>query len=143
VSVAQLVAHLRLPLLEIVLLEGATQEAAAVQLNVAKSTLRKRLERARTLLRTRLIGRGLGSALLVAASWPPANASASLPSALIARTIQAARLLAAEMPRGKKTNKSQAIRDLLTANPAMSAKEVLANGTTKTLRPGGWFALVI
>src|SRR5262249_25752250 len=46
-------------------------------------------------LRTRVIGRGLGSALLVAASWPPANASASLPSALIARTIQAARLLAA------------------------------------------------
>ena len=30
------------------------------------------------------------------------------------------------MPRGKKTNKSQAIRDLLTARPEMTVKEVLA-----------------
>src|SRR4030081_3727523 len=30
------------------------------------------------------------------------------------------------MPKGKKTNKSQAIRDLLTAKPEMTVKEVLA-----------------
>jgi hypothetical protein len=30
------------------------------------------------------------------------------------------------MPRGKKTNKSQAIRDVLTAKPEMTAKEVVA-----------------
>jgi len=30
------------------------------------------------------------------------------------------------MPKGKKTNRSQAVRDLLTAKPEMTAKEVLA-----------------
>jgi hypothetical protein len=30
-----------------------------------------------------------------------------------------------EMPRGKKTNRSQAIRDLLTAKPELTVKEVL------------------
>jgi len=77
-------------------LEGATQEAAAVQLGVAKSTLRERLERGRTLLRTRLIRRGLGpAALLVAAAWPAAKASASVPISLMASTVKAASLFAA------------------------------------------------
>ena len=38
------------------------------------------------------------------------------------------------MPKGKKTNKSQAIRDLLTANPEMTAKEVLAALADKGLK---------
>jgi RNA polymerase sigma factor (sigma-70 family) len=77
-------------------LEGATQEAAAVQLGLAKSTLRERLERGRALLRTRLMRRGLGpAALLVAATWPAARACASVPPALIASTAEAAAGVAA------------------------------------------------
>jgi len=38
------------------------------------------------------------------------------------------------MPRGKKTNKSQAIRDLLTATPEMTVKEVQAALSTKGLK---------
>lgn len=77
-------------------LEGATQEAAAVQLGVAKSTLRERLERGRALLRTKLVCRGLGSAaVLVAAAWPAASASAGVPMSLIVSTVKAASLFAA------------------------------------------------
>jgi RNA polymerase sigma factor (sigma-70 family) len=77
-------------------LEGATQDAAALQLGLAKSTLRERLERGRALLRARLLRRGLGpAAVLVAAAWPAGNASASVPMALLEATIQAATLLAA------------------------------------------------
>ncbi len=78
-------------------LEGATQEVAAVQLKLAKSTLRERLERARSLLRTRLLRRGLGpAALLVAAAWPAANASACVPISVVSSTLKAASLVAAE-----------------------------------------------
>jgi cytochrome c peroxidase len=77
-------------------LEGATQEAAAVQLRLGKSTLRERLERGRTLLRTRLLRRGLGpAAFLVAAAWPAQNAAAALPTATVLGTIKAASLCAA------------------------------------------------
>jgi RNA polymerase sigma factor (sigma-70 family) len=77
-------------------LEGATQEAAAIQLHLAKSTLRERLERGRTLLRTRLLRRGVGAAaLLVAAAWPAASASACVSPSLMAATAQAASLFAA------------------------------------------------
>ncbi len=77
-------------------LEGTTQEAAAVELNLAKSTLRERLERGRTLLRTRLIRRGLGpAAWLIAAAWPAANASASVPVSLVVSTVKAASVFAA------------------------------------------------
>src|SRR5579864_4026223 len=77
-------------------LEGATQEAAAVQLKLAKSTLRERLERGRGLLKNRLLRRGLGpTALLAAAAWPVAVSAAALPAPLVASTIQAASWFAA------------------------------------------------
>jgi RNA polymerase sigma factor (sigma-70 family) len=77
-------------------LEGATQEAAAVQLSLAKSTLRERLQGGRTLLRTRLMRRGLGpAALLVAAAWPAANLPASVPTSVVSSTIKAASFVAA------------------------------------------------
>src|SRR5262249_47931249 len=76
-------------------LEGATQESAAGQLNLAKSTLRERLERGRDLLRLRLTRRGLGpAALLVAAAWPAACASAKVPLSVMVATVQAASLSA-------------------------------------------------
>jgi RNA polymerase sigma factor (sigma-70 family) len=80
-------------------LEGLTQEAAAVRLKLAKSTLRERLERGRALLRTRLVRRGLGpAAVLVTAAWPAVNASAYLPLSMVSSTVKAASLLAAGQP---------------------------------------------
>jgi RNA polymerase sigma factor (sigma-70 family) len=77
-------------------LEGATLDAAAAQLNLAKSTLRDRLERGRTLLRGRLVRRGLGpAALLVASAWPAADASAGVPVSVMAATAKAAARIAA------------------------------------------------
>jgi RNA polymerase sigma factor (sigma-70 family) len=77
-------------------LEGKTQDEAAAQLGVAKTTLKERLERARSMLRARLVRRGLGpAAVLVATAWPSATASACLSETLVASTIKAACLFAA------------------------------------------------
>jgi cytochrome c peroxidase len=77
-------------------LEGKTQEQARNELGLAKSTLRKLLERGRNLLRARLVRRGQGpAALLVAAAWPATNASAGVPLGLLASTAKAAGLFAA------------------------------------------------
>jgi len=77
-------------------LEGLTQEAAAVQMRLPRSTFRERLERARALLRTRLVRRGLGpAAFLVVTAWPAAAASASVPMAVVLSTVKAATAIAA------------------------------------------------
>src|SRR6516162_6135291 len=77
-------------------LEGKTQDEAAAQLGVAKTTLKERLERARSMLRARLVRRGLGpAAVLVATAWPSATASACLPATLVSSTVKAAILTAA------------------------------------------------
>gem|GEM_PF-246454 len=76
-------------------LQGKTQDETAAQLGLAKSTLKERLERGRSLLRARLVRRGLGpAALLLATAWPSAAASASLPVVLTSSTIKAASLYA-------------------------------------------------
>jgi RNA polymerase sigma factor (sigma-70 family) len=72
-------------------LEGKTQDEAAAQLGLAKTTLKERLERARSMLRARLVRRGLGPAtVLVATAWPSAAASACLPATLVSSTVKAA-----------------------------------------------------
>jgi cytochrome c peroxidase len=77
-------------------LQGKTQDQAAAQLGLAKSTLKERLERGRSLLRARLVRRGLGpAAVLLASAWPSATASTYLPATLASSTIKAARLYAA------------------------------------------------
>ena len=77
-------------------LEGRTQDQAAAQLGLAMSTLKERLERGRSLLRARLVRRGLGpAAVLLATAWPSATASAYLPATLASSTIKAASLYAA------------------------------------------------
>jgi RNA polymerase sigma factor (sigma-70 family) len=71
-------------------LQGKTLDESAIQLGLAKSTLKTRLERGRAVLRARLLRRGLGSAgALLAAAWPTA-AEASLPAALLGSTTSAA-----------------------------------------------------
>jgi RNA polymerase sigma factor (sigma-70 family) len=77
-------------------LEGKTQDAAAAQLGMATRTLKERLERGRSLLRARLVRRGLGpAAVLLAAAWPFTTAFACLPAALVSRTGKVANLFVA------------------------------------------------
>jgi cytochrome c peroxidase len=74
-------------------LEGKTQAEAAAHLGLAVSTLKERMERGRSLLRARLVRRGLGpAAILAAAAWPAA-ASASVSVTLASSTVKAATLL--------------------------------------------------
>jgi RNA polymerase sigma factor (sigma-70 family) len=77
-------------------LEGKTQDEAAAQLGLGKTTLKERLERARVLLGARLVRRGLGpAAVLVAAAWPSVSVSACLPAPLVSSTTKAAGAFAA------------------------------------------------
>jgi RNA polymerase sigma factor (sigma-70 family) len=80
-------------------LEGKTQQEAARQLGCPLATLRTRVARGRTLLRARLIKRGLtlsgaGVAALLIASAAPAAA----PAALVRAAVQAALPFAAGQP---------------------------------------------
>src|SRR5262245_34161825 len=75
-------------------LEGKTQDEAAMQLGLAKGTLKGRLERGRALLRQRLVRRGLGpAAVLLASAWP-ASAPAAVPGPVLTATVNAASLFA-------------------------------------------------
>jgi cytochrome c peroxidase len=94
-ELAGLAERYRMPLVACYL-EGKTQDEAAAQLGLAKSTVKERLERGRSLLRTRLVRRGLGpAAVLLATAWPAAAPSACPPATLAAATIKAASLCAA------------------------------------------------
>jgi RNA polymerase sigma factor (sigma-70 family) len=117
-------------------LEGATQEAAALQLKLAKSTLREHLERGRALLRIRLLRRGLGpAAVLVTAAWPAASASACLPPSLASSTVKAATLFAAGQAVGTGVISTQvaalaegALKPMLLSKPKVAAVLLLALG---------------
>jgi RNA polymerase sigma factor (sigma-70 family) len=77
-------------------LEGATRDEAARQLGLTLSTLKKRLELGRQLLRGRLRRRGLTlSGALLAAALGEDGASAAVPSALADATSKAATSVAA------------------------------------------------
>jgi RNA polymerase sigma factor (sigma-70 family) len=77
-------------------LEGQTQDEAAAQLGIGKSTLKERLERGRAVLRAQLVRRGLGpAAVVLAAAWPAAMAEASVPTTLMNATLLAASSVAA------------------------------------------------
>src|SRR5262245_28158646 len=79
-------------------LEGRTQDEAAAQLDVSKSTLRRTLDRARALLGRRLARRGvtLGAAL-AARLLTDCSPAAAVPRALIGRTTESARHTAAHL----------------------------------------------
>jgi RNA polymerase sigma factor (sigma-70 family) len=81
----------RLPLM-LCYLEGQWQDDAARQLGWPMGTLKGRLERGRTLLRTRLIRRGLGPAAALSATVLPAGATAALPGPLVRATVETVRL---------------------------------------------------
>jgi len=70
-------------------LEGATRDEAAKQLGLSLATLKRRLERGRSLLRHRLISRGLSlPAALAATLLGQARAPAELRSQLIQQTVR-------------------------------------------------------
>ncbi len=78
----------RLPLV-LCYLQGKTQEAAAAELGIAKSTLRERLDHGRSRLRARLEKRGFGpAALLLTAAWPTAGFSAHVPITLASEILR-------------------------------------------------------
>jgi RNA polymerase sigma factor (sigma-70 family) len=76
-------------------LEGATRDEAAQQLGWSVSTLKRRLERGRELLRVRLERRGLGLAAVLAAVALATKTSGAVPPTLGASTLKAALLVAA------------------------------------------------
>jgi RNA polymerase sigma factor (sigma-70 family) len=85
----------RLPLI-LCYLEGRTQEESASQLGWSKSTLRRRLEEARTALGARLAGRGIAwSAAISAVLLSDCIASATPAPGLVASTVEAAAGVAA------------------------------------------------
>jgi RNA polymerase sigma factor (sigma-70 family) len=72
-------------------LQGRTQDRAAAILGMSESNLKKRLERGRSMLRARLVRRGLGlSAGLLAASDPAATSATELGGRLLEVTVAAA-----------------------------------------------------
>jgi RNA polymerase sigma factor (sigma-70 family) len=72
-------------------LEGRTQDEAARHLGVSKTTVKRRLERGRSLLHARLVGRGFGPlAILAVSAWSAATASARVPPLLASATLKAA-----------------------------------------------------
>jgi RNA polymerase sigma factor (sigma-70 family) len=77
-------------------LEGRSRKEAALQLKIPEGTLSSRLTTARTMLAKRLTRRGIGvSAVALAALLAQSAASASAPTAVVARTTEAAALVAA------------------------------------------------
>ena len=84
----------RLPLI-LCYLEGRTQDESASQLGWSKSTLRRRLEEARTALGGRLEGRGIWPAALSAVLLSDCLASPAPAAGVVAATVEAATQTAA------------------------------------------------
>jgi WD40 repeat protein len=76
-------------------LQERTQDEAARELGWSKATLRRRLDRGRTLLRARLTGRGvLAPSAGIAAALAAADLRAAVPPALVGAAVRAARWFA-------------------------------------------------
>src|SRR5262249_61771218 len=98
--------------------EGKTRDEAAEQLGLARGTLKERLERARNLLRGRLVRRGLEPSAALFATLLAHNSAQALPPVLTTNTIQAAVAFACKTrPRG----------------PASASALILAKGALRTI----------
>lgn len=75
-------------------LEGRSRDEAALQLGCKLGTLRTRLERARELLRARLLRRGLAPSVILLSAAFTETASAIVPATLALSTVKAASLAA-------------------------------------------------
>jgi plastocyanin len=68
-------------------LHARTQEAAAAALGWSVSTLRRRLDRGRELLRARITARGFAAGVGLLLAGPPPGATAAVPAALLRTTL--------------------------------------------------------
>lgn len=110
-------------------LEGRTQDEAAAQLDVSKSTLRRQLDRGRALLGQRLARRGVTLAAALAARLVfDCSLGTAMPRALISRTTESARHAAANLA---------APASVLPARVA-----ALSEGVMKTMRYAKYKAVV-
>jgi RNA polymerase sigma factor (sigma-70 family) len=124
-ELARLPEKLRAPLV-LCYLEGLTQDEAARQLGCSKITCRRNLERARELLGSRLVRRGVTlSAVLLASLLSECAANATVPPTLIASAAQAGAALAAGQ---------EAAAVAVTSGRAVA----LADGLVQSALAGNW-----
>jgi RNA polymerase sigma factor (sigma-70 family) len=106
-------------------LGGMTQDQTADHLGLPKGTLKDRLERARLLLRGRLVRRGLAPAVvLLADTYHPA--CAAVPGPLASTTARAAAAFAAGRPAGVSAQVAQMTQGVLKAMFATKLRFVAA-----------------
>jgi len=92
-ELSRLPERFRVPLL-LCYLEGKTQDEAARQLEWSFGTFRRRLERGRELLHSRLTGRGVALSAALFPALLAQQSAASVPAALLSATCEAAALFA-------------------------------------------------
>ena len=86
-ELARLPERLHAPLV-LCYLDGLTRDEAAKRLGWSLRTLHRRLDEARNLLRSRLLGRGISPLILAAVIFAPSGLCAEVPSSLVRLTIQ-------------------------------------------------------
>jgi RNA polymerase sigma factor (sigma-70 family) len=101
-------------------LEGKTQDEAARELGWSKGTFRRRLERGRGLLRTRLLRRGLDlSSALLAAGLAEQAAPAAVPARLVAAAVAA-------VPSSQAAALAEAVLKTMAVSPFKSSAALVA-----------------
>jgi RNA polymerase sigma factor (sigma-70 family) len=123
----------RAPLL-LCYLQGLTQDEAAQQLGCPRGTLKRRLERGRDLLRTRLTQRGLTLSAGLCASTLIPTAEAAVPGTLTQSTVQAVLGFTAA---------KTAVSGVLSARVAALAQGVLQAMMTAKLKAGAALLMAV